>query len=310
MGWGHRAHAGEPTAAEIATARELFAQAEKDEDAGQWAAALEKLRRAGSVKVTPGIRFHVALCEEQLGQLVAALGDYAAAEAQARDERSKDVLDALSEPMAALRARVPTLTVNVPADARDATVTLDGAPLASATWATAMPVEIGTHTIVAKARARATFWASVTTAEHEAKVVNVVLAAAEVSAPPLPAPAPAPAPEPSPPRTAAVLASLGGVVLVGAGVASFLVAGNKQSNAETQCKLVVSCDDLKGPIRTFDWLALGAWIGGAAAGAVAIVLWASPAPVPPGSAPGEHPGSQPGAALLVGPGSLAVRASF
>jgi len=294
MGWGHRAHAGEPTAAEIATARELFAQAEKDEDAGQWAAALEKLRRAGSVKVTPGIRFHVALCEEQLGQLVAALGDYAAAEAQARDERSKDVLDALSEPMAALRARVP----------------LGGAPLASATWATAMPVEIGTHTIVAKARARATFWASVTTAEHEAKVVNVVLAAAEVSAPPLPAPAPAPAPEPSPPRTAAVLASLGGVVLVGAGVASFLVAGNKQSNAETQCKLVVSCDDLKGPIRTFDWLALGAWIGGAAAGAVAIVLWASPAPVPPGSAPGEHPGSQPGAALLVGPGSLAVRASF
>ena len=70
----------DPTPGELAAARELFARAEKDEDAGRWAEALDKVRRASSVKMTAGLRFHIALCEEKLGQLVAALADYTAAE--------------------------------------------------------------------------------------------------------------------------------------------------------------------------------------------------------------------------------------
>jgi hypothetical protein len=64
--------AAEPTKTELAAARDLFARAERDEDGGRWGDALDKLRRASSVKMTPGIRFHIALCEENLGQLVAA----------------------------------------------------------------------------------------------------------------------------------------------------------------------------------------------------------------------------------------------
>src|SRR5271156_1025964 len=121
----------EPSKTELAAARDLFSRAERDEDAGRWTDALDKLRRAGTVKMTPGIRFHIALCEEKLGQLVAALADYAAADAAARSEGNKDVLDAIGDPLAALRARVPTITITLAADARGMEVTLDGLPLAS-----------------------------------------------------------------------------------------------------------------------------------------------------------------------------------
>ena len=73
-----------PTDAQIAAARDLFLAAERDEDAQRWAEALEKLQRVSVVKLTSGIRYHMALCEEHLGHLVAALRDYKAAANQAR----------------------------------------------------------------------------------------------------------------------------------------------------------------------------------------------------------------------------------
>src|SRR5690349_2844775 len=101
----------QPTAAELQQARELFSQAEKDERAGEWTAALEKLRRVAQIKTTPGIRFHTALCEERLDQLVSALEDYARAETQANAEHNTEVLAALKEPLASLRARIPRLII-------------------------------------------------------------------------------------------------------------------------------------------------------------------------------------------------------
>ncbi len=59
-----------------------------------------KIRRAGAVKLTPGLRFHIALCEERLGQLVAALDGYAAAQVAARAEDNHEVLDLVAEPIA------------------------------------------------------------------------------------------------------------------------------------------------------------------------------------------------------------------
>ena len=64
--------------------------------------------------MTSGIRFHLALCEEKLGQLVPALDDYSAAQVAAQRENNRDVLDQVAAPLAALKARVPTLTLNMP----------------------------------------------------------------------------------------------------------------------------------------------------------------------------------------------------
>src|SRR5215472_5931508 len=173
------AYAGNPspTPSDIAVARDLFAKAEKDEEGGRWADALEKLKRASAVKMTPGIRFHVALCEENLGQLTAALADYTAAQSQAMDEHNQEVLQVVAQPLTALRSRLPTLAVNVPADAKNANVTVDGAPLAAAQWGTPVPVDPGSHVVQASLAGRETFTVNVAAPERSVRVVDVKLPA-------------------------------------------------------------------------------------------------------------------------------------
>ena len=303
----------DPTQSEILAARNLFASAEKDEDAGHWQTALDKLRRASSVKMTAGIRFHIALCEEKLGRLVDALADYSAAQTQAFVEKNKDVLDALGEPLTALRARVPTITVKVPADVPDAKVTLDGAPLPAGLWGTAITVDAGPHYIEARAAARTPFTMTIMTELREAEVVDVKLPAEVVAEPVAPAAA-RPAPEPAPPpsteqaktdsvhrsQAGALVAGAAAIVLAGAGVGAFVVAASKQSDGQAACAArATSCDDLRGPVRTFDWLALGAWVGAAGAAGLAVVLWTRPA-----SSPDRE------ARLVVGPGSVGVAGRF
>ena len=59
---------------------------------------------------------------------------------------------------------------------------------------------------------------------------------------------------------------------------AFVLAGNAQSSGASQCLTrTTSCDDLKTPVRVWDSVALGAWIGAAALATTAIVLWATPA---------------------------------
>jgi hypothetical protein len=297
------AAAAEPTPGEIVAARDLFSKAEQDEDAGRWDAALEKLRRAVSVKATAGLQFHIGLCEEKLGQLTLALKDYTASEARAREEGNKDVLDAVMDPLASLRARVPTLTVTVAPNSEDAAVTVDGAVLPPGLRGTTVRMELGRHVIVATAAAHTPFSVTVNLGERDAKIVDVRLAPVPVAVtapPPLPSElAPVP-PPPGSSRAGALVATGGAVALVGLGVASFLVAGNRQSAAQAQCREEVDCNDLKSPIRAFDWLALGAWVGGAAVGTVAVILWARPSG-PPGKTSAE---------LRVGPASLGFVSHF
>src|ERR1700690_3395677 len=158
----------DPTPNEIQAARELFSKAEKDEDAGQWSDALEKLRRALSVKATPGLHFHIALCEEKLGQLVAALADYTAADQSAREQNNKDAADAVAEPLRTLRIRVPTLTIDVP-PAMNALVELDGKAIAAGLYGIAMPVEPGLHQVRARANGKHAFTTQVQLKEREAQ---------------------------------------------------------------------------------------------------------------------------------------------
>jgi len=305
----------EPSKTELAAARDLFSRAERDEDAGRWTDALDKLRRAGTVKMTPGIRFHIALCEEKLGQLVAALADYAAADAAARSEGNKDVLDAIGDPLAALRARVPTITITLAADARGMEVTLDGLPLASGLLGTPVPVDVGPHTVQARAAGKPPFSKAVNAVEKQTATVEVTWASGAASAPAIggapvvPSSAQQLAPETSsapsrPLPTAAIATTAVATAIVGFGVASYFIAGGKQSSAETQCltELAAACDNLKGGVRTWDALALSAWIAGGAVGALSVYLWTRPV-----VGASEKPSP---AALVVGPGAMGVRGEF
>lgn len=273
-----RQAAADPTAKELAMAREAFARAEKEEEHENWAVALEDLRKVAAVKMTAGVRFHIAHCEAGLGQDIAALDDYVGAEKLAHEEHNKDVSDASVEPIAALRAKIPTVVIRIPSDVTDAQVTLDAKPLESARWGTSIPLEPGMHRIEAWATGRTPYATSLTVKDREANVLEVRLAIAPPPAPAAPERAlvSPPAEEKGSGHTTALIATGGAVLLAGAGIGAFLVAGGKQSDAQSTCATSVNCSDAKGPVQLWDGVALGAWAGAAIVGTVAVILWLRP----------------------------------
>jgi hypothetical protein len=185
-----------PTPGQLQAARELFAAASKDEAASRWTEALEKLRRVAEVKLTAGVRYHIAFCEEKLGQLASALAHYTEARDAAEREHNKDVLNLLPEPIfLALRARVPTLTIVVHPATADAVVTIDDHRHPSGLWRVAVPIDPGVHRIEAHAPERDPFAREITLNEGDATVLDVIL---PVSPPALPAPRAAPTSSPTP----------------------------------------------------------------------------------------------------------------
>jgi hypothetical protein len=287
--------ARDPSPREIQEARALFAKAERDERARDWKGALEKLEQAGAVKMTPGIRFHIALCREKLGALVEALADYEAAAVQARAEGVGDVLDAVRDPLADLRARVPSLSltiVNAPAEGVD--VAIDDRPIAAGALASPIRLAPGTHRNVARRagnRAGRPFTKDIELHERDTHALDLALPAAEApaaverAAPQAPetslpaAAAPPEAPATTPSRTNAIFATTGAALLVGAGVGAFLLAGRAQDELR-DCTSPDDCTTKRPAVRTWDGLAIAAWASGAAVGAFAAVLWLRPARVP------------------------------
>ncbi len=278
---------------ELQTARELFAEAESDERAGSWPIALEKMRRVGQIKMTPGIRVHIAVCEEHLGHLVAALGEYALADAQAQVEGNREVQRLMKEPLEALQARVPRVVIRVPPDVKGLRVSLDGKPLVAGVLGMAMPIDASVHHIEAGAPGFLPFRVSFVGKERDRAEIAVQLEG-----------------EPArdtrtvqksvgPNRTPAIAVTAGALLLTGAGIGAFLVAGGKQSDAREACARGLACDDLKSGVRTWDAIALASWIGAGAAAAAAVVLWTS-----------TGPENKAASALVIGPGSARFEGTF
>ena len=84
----------EPTEADLNQARERFGEARRLEDAGRWGEALTLLQRVAEVKTTPQVRFHIALCMENIGLWTEALDGYAQAAGEAKGSAPDVVTEA------------------------------------------------------------------------------------------------------------------------------------------------------------------------------------------------------------------------
>ncbi|WP_394839977.1 hypothetical protein LVJ94_24105 [Pendulispora rubella] len=292
--FAQRPNGATPSQADIRTARDLFAKAEKDQEAGQWAQALDKYQRVASIKMTAGVRFRIALCEENLGRLLDAQADYTGAQEQARAENSKDVLDASTEALAQLKQRIPVLKVVIPSGVNDAEVLVDKKSIASSEAGFVTNLEPGAHALEVRAPGRQPYAKSIKVVEREITTVEPPLlpvtqqAPAAVAVPP-PAttstpPPKEPASQPAPPegRSLAlpIATTAGAVALVGLGFGSYFLAGSKADDARSKCEggNGNACTDSRSTIRTFDALAITGWAAGAALGGLAIYLWTRPAP--------------------------------
>ncbi len=215
---------------DLATARKLFEQGIKQEEAGDWSSALTTFEKVATIKSNHIVRFHVALCLEKNGRLVDALNEFSRAKVQAEKEGGTDAeltITNARKHIDAIRGRVPTVRVSRPS-AAGATLTIDGA---AALFDADLPLDPGDHAIEVRAPERKVFTAKVSLVEGKRAAIEPTLEA-------LPAPKPVATVVEDRPRDRTWSYVLGGV-----GAASLIASGIFYGlRASTLSELDGACD--------------------------------------------------------------------
>lgn len=292
----------EPAPTELAEARSLFGQAVVLEGEGDYPAAAAKLELALAIKETPGLRYHLAHCQEQSGALVAAGTNYErASELIRRGAAAPDVEPLLPVAAHRLESRLAKLSLVLPARV-DASVEVDGQAVGPAALGAPIDLDPGPHRVLVRSPGHADFRADLSFSSGEHRTVRVLFDSSGES--------PAVAPHASPPARTdhrpkspassidgrkLVLASEAVVTLVGLGlgVGFLAVRSNAADGAETAerdldslsgssgCASapVPACEELRRAIEEHQratTVATASFIGaGVAAGALALTwaLW-------------------------------------
>ena len=214
-------------------AREQFAQALALQTGGDWAGALALLKEVAAVKPTPQVRFNIALCEEHLGLLVAALGDYELAGADAQAQKVDLVRQEVDARLESLKARVPRVVVTRGVGADSATISLDGVALGDSVLNSPLPVDPGPHVVEGTGAGFLPFRQAFRIAEQQTATIEVQLTPEPVKVEPK---IPPPVPPPSQTMRTA------GFIVGGAGIASLITSGamfylrhNTISDLDEQC---------------------------------------------------------------------------
>jgi hypothetical protein len=234
-------------------ARAAFQQALALETAGDWAAASNLFQQVAAVRLTPQVRFHLALCEEHLGNLSAALGDYQLAAEEARQVPVNEVIEQANARIEIVKSRIPKLLIRRGSGAESASISLDGVTLGAASIGSELSVNPGPHTIEAQARGYRPFSRTVDLGERDRKELDVTLQivapaapSAEPRATATPPPVAGPVPrQPSPRSTLSdyvpfVLGGMGAASLITSGVFFGLRAG-AMSTLDANCPTRTTC---------------------------------------------------------------------
>jgi len=176
------------SAADVETARDLFKQANRLEDAGNHKGALEKYKAAHALASTPVTGLALAKQYAQLNMLTEARETLeGVGRIPIKPDESQNVklarADAakLSEE---IHGRIPTLTIVLTGATDGAVVTLDGNPVNPAVVGQPMRVNPGTHAIAATPRGGAPQQAQIELREKDARQVAFQLTQQETSPPP------------------------------------------------------------------------------------------------------------------------------
>jgi hypothetical protein len=235
--------AAQPTAAELSTARQLFSEGLKAEDKSKWLEALALFERVKAIVVSPAVYYHVAVCHEQLGHMVEALNAFELAIQEAERKRDTAALEEARDHVTKLRPKIANLTINLPADAEEAQITLDDRPINAALAGTSMLIDPGQrHLVVTAGNYERPFDTMLTARPGESAAVTVDLGGKK-AVPPPPVPPPPPSvtsPPPVPPPSASsppppvsrgpIFLAGGATVALGAGA---LIAGVVAHNQYT-----------------------------------------------------------------------------
>ena len=302
-----RAQEAAPSSADVSAARSLGQEGVKLADDGRCREAIERLTRAEKLFHAPTTLERLGECQVRLLKLVEGtenlnrvvreqLGPSAPAVFRDAQERARSVL-------AEARPRLAKLMITVHgADAAPKSVTLDGEPVPDASLDVNRPADPGAHVIEASAPGFKVSRATVTLTEGGADAVTLTLERdpnAPVRRAPFPGSGTPASDEPrSSRRGPAIVALVGGTVVLGAGVVFGLLALGKKSDLDAACTDKVcptaASQDTIDSGKTFAAAStVGIAVGAASLVAgVVLLLTDRPAPRAAWSTPG--PGASPG----------------
>lgn len=224
-----------PTEEELAAARKLFNEALEDETKNRWQTALEKLEKVGRIKMTPQVRYHIALCHEHVGRLVEAINGFELAEQEARalGDSARAVAQNAPEHAAKVRERVARVRIKVKGKAWVSKIFIDGREVSLALVDTEIPIDPGNHRVEVKRDGEVTSEQKLVLAEGESETIELAIDDPEPP-PPVPDPFPVPGnvrpkPKPDPDRPqpapnelerlpAYIVAGAGGLILITSGI--------------------------------------------------------------------------------------------
>ncbi|MBI5537413.1 MAG: hypothetical protein HY898_32115 [Deltaproteobacteria bacterium] len=271
--------------ADRAAARALFDQARKLVTEKKYSEACPKFEESQRLDPGIGTQFNLADCYEQVGRTATAWSMFLDVASQAKLAGQKDREKMARERANALESKLSKLSVQVSGETSGMEVKRDGSVIGKVLWGTPVPVDPGVHTIEAIAPGKKKWATTVQVAPGAGETkVTVPALEAEGSAPPPVASVPAPAassapavvpppppptatskptataPPPPPPPPAATSEGkpgstqrtvglvVGGVGLVGLGVAGIFTLGakGKLNDAKEFCSTNTECFDQRG----------------------------------------------------------------
>lgn len=174
---------GIPAAAEPrrdpAAAEALFQAAKADLRAGDWAAGCAKLEASQSLDPSVSTTLKLARCREHDGRLAEAYALYHQAlrdnAGTAVPSRREALQRHATKALEAIEPRVPRLVIEVDPAPPGLSVLRDGVPIPVQAFGGRLPVDVGTHRLLASAPGHETFEAEVTLAEGEQRTLRITL---------------------------------------------------------------------------------------------------------------------------------------
>lgn len=242
--------AQEPSAEELERARQHFAEGKARMDEGAWSEAAASFRKAAQVKDTPGLRYHVAFCEENAGHFVAALAEYRMAKELLEVRPAPDVADLLGPAMERVERKIAKITLELERPVTPRRVELDGVVLED--WSL-VRLDPGVHSVRVEAPGYLPFVTEVSLEPGEERAIQVRLVEPE----PMPEPT-VEEPTKSPWRVPAIVTGAAlSVAGAGLGVWGLLERSSAQREVRSATSTIRdsgggagACVDAAGPLRT------------------------------------------------------------
>lgn len=141
------AHA-EPTEEQLTAARERFKAAVELEGRGDWEAARAAFEDVAATKESPQVVYHLALCDEHLGQWLAAMAGYDRAIKAAGEvgESARGVIETATKQRDELAARMPRLRIEIRGTlTKEDELYVDGKPMDLGVTLRDLQVDPGNH---------------------------------------------------------------------------------------------------------------------------------------------------------------------